>query len=101
MTRRAEAAFDRNFCPEGTIRQLGAILGSPDRTPGLKQVDMPFLVIHGESDILVQVSGGKATAAAVPGARLILFPGMGHDLPEALWGEFTDAIVTNTELASV
>jgi pimeloyl-ACP methyl ester carboxylesterase len=101
MTLRAEAAYDRNFCPEGTARQLGAILSSPDRTEGLRAVDMPFLVIHGEADPLVTVSGGEATAAAVPGAKLILMPGMGHDLPEALWDQIIDAVVANTALAAV
>ena len=62
---------------------------------------MPFLVVHGESDILVTPSGGDATAAAVPGSTLLTFPGMGHDLPEALWGTITDAIVANTERAGV
>lgn len=101
MTRRAEAAYDRSYCPQGTARQLGAILGSPDRTEGLHGVKIPFLVIHGEDDILVTVSGGKATAAAVPDAKLILLPGMGHDLPEELWTLIIDAIVANTELAAV
>ncbi len=62
---------------------------------------MPFLVVHGEADPLVTPSGGDATAAAVPGSRLLTFPGMGHDLPEALWDTITDAIVANTELAAV
>jgi pimeloyl-ACP methyl ester carboxylesterase len=101
MTRRAEAAYDRSFCPDGTARQLAAILASPDRTEGLRQVQMPFLVVHGEGDPLVTVSGGKATAAAVPGSTLILIPGMGHDLPEELWGQIIDAIVANTALAAV
>ena len=85
LRERAAAAYDRSYCPEGTVRQLGAILGSPDRTEGLHGVDMPFLVVHGEADPLVTPSGGDATAAAVPGSRLLTFPGMGHDLPEALW----------------
>ncbi len=101
MTRRAAAAYDRSYCPEGTARQLGAILASADRTEGLRHVRMPFLVIHGEEDPLVTVSGGKATAAAVPDARLILIPGMGHDLPEATWDQIIDAIVATTALASV
>jgi len=101
LRERAGAAYDRAFCPEGTARQLGAILASPDRTEGLHGVRMPFLVIHGEADPLVTLSGGQATAAAVPGAKLITIPGMGHDLPEALWGTVIDAIVANTALASV
>jgi pimeloyl-ACP methyl ester carboxylesterase len=98
---RAGAAYDRCYCPEGTARQLAAVLASPDRTEGLRGVHMPFLVIHGEDDPLVTVSGGEATAAAVPDAKLLTIPGMGHDLPEALWGEVIDAIVANTELAAV
>ncbi len=101
MTQRAAVAYDRNFCPDGTARQLGAILASPDRTEGLGRVTIPFLVIHGEADPLVQVSGGKATAAAVPGSTLILIPGMGHDLPEAVWGQIIDALVATTKSAAV
>jgi pimeloyl-ACP methyl ester carboxylesterase len=101
LRRRAEDAYDRSYCPEGTARQLAAVLASPDRTEGLHGVRLPFLVVHGEGDPLVTPSGGDATAAAVPGAKLITIPGMGHDLPEALWAEITEAIVANTELASV
>ncbi len=101
LRERAGAAYDRSYCPEGTVRQLAAILASPDRTEGLRGVKIPFLVIHGEDDPLVTLSGGRATAAAVPGSELLVIPGMGHDLPEELWGEVTDAIVANAELASV
>lgn len=97
---RAAAAYDRSYCPEGTARQLAAILASPDRTEGLRGVELPFLVLHGEADPLVTLSGGQATAEAVPGAKLITYPGMGHDLPEALWSEITDAIAANTGLAA-
>jgi pimeloyl-ACP methyl ester carboxylesterase len=98
---RAAAAYDRCYCPDGTARQLAAILASPDRTEGLHGVRLPFLVVHGEADPLVTVSGGLATAAAVPGSKLITIPGMGHDLPEQLWDQITDAIVSNTEFAAV
>lgn len=98
---RAGQAYDRSYSPEGTARQLGAILGSPDRTEGLHGVRIPFLVVHGEADPLVTPSGGDATAAAVPGSKLLSIPGMGHDLPEALWDTVIDAIVANTELAAV
>ncbi|MGO8827052.1 MAG: alpha/beta fold hydrolase [Acidimicrobiales bacterium] len=101
LRQRAADAYDRSYCPEGMVRQLAAILASPDRTEGLHGVRIPFLVIHGESDPLVTPSGGQATAAAVPGSKLITFPGMGHDLPEPLWGDVIDAIVANTELAAV
>ncbi len=101
LRERAAAAYDRCYCPEGTARQLGAILGSPDRTVGLHGVRIPFLVVHGEADPLVTPSGGEATAAAVPGSRLLTLPGMGHDLPEVLWDTVIDAIVSTTELAAV
>jgi pimeloyl-ACP methyl ester carboxylesterase len=66
----------------------------------LHDVEIPFLVLHGEADPLVTLSGGQATAAAVPSAKLITYPGMGHDLPDVLWNEITEAIVANTELAA-
>ncbi len=99
LRERAAAAYDRSYRPEGTVRQLGAILGSPDRTAGLRRVGLPFLVVHGEADPLITLSGGEATAAAVVGSELLTFPGMGHDLPEPLWGAITNAIVANTERA--
>ena len=98
---RAGEAYDRSYCPEGTARQLAAILASPDRTVGLHGVRIPFLVVHGDADPLVTPSGGAATAAAVPGSKLLTIPGMGHDLPEPLWDFITDAIVANMELAAV
>jgi pimeloyl-ACP methyl ester carboxylesterase len=97
---RAAAAYDRSYCPDGTARQLGAILASPDRTEGLHGVELPFLVLHGEADPLVTLSGGQATAEAVPGAKLVTYPGMGHDLPEVLWDEIMDAIVANADFAA-
>lgn len=101
LRERAAAAYDRAYCPEGTARQIAAILGSSDRTEGLHGVRIPFLVIHGEDDPLLAVSGGRATAAAVSGSELLVFPGMGHDLPEQLWTSITDAIVANTERANL
>jgi pimeloyl-ACP methyl ester carboxylesterase len=98
---RAAAAYDRSYCPEGTVRQIAAILASPDRTDRLHGVRLPFLVVHGEDDPLLPLGGGRATAAAVPGSKLLTIPGMGHDLPEPLWGTITDAIVDNIALASV
>lgn len=91
------AFYDRDHNPAGSARQLMAILASPDRTPGLHSVAVPTLVIHGEADPLIDVSGGRATAAAVPGSVLRTYPGMGHDLPPELWDEFVDEIVANTK----
>jgi pimeloyl-ACP methyl ester carboxylesterase len=90
----AEESFRRSNDPKGVVRQFAAVIVSPDRRPGLAAVTVPTLVIHGEQDPLIQPDGGRATADAVPGARLVTYPGMGHDLPEALWpaitGEITD-----------
>jgi pimeloyl-ACP methyl ester carboxylesterase len=94
------ASYDRSYYPEGFLRQLTAILASADRTPALADVKAPTLVIHGEADPLIALSGGEATAAAVPGAKLVKIPGMGHDLPPALWPRFIEEIVENAERAS-
>ena len=95
----AGASFDRGIFPDGTGRQLLAILASGDRTEALRKLDVPTTVIHGTSDVLVDASGGRATAAAIPGARLELIEGMGHDLPAQLWPRFVDLIVENAERA--
>jgi pimeloyl-ACP methyl ester carboxylesterase len=90
-------AFDRSYNPLATGRQLLAILASGDRTEALAQISCPTLVIHGEADPLITVSGGEATAAAIPSAELLTIPGMGHDLPRDLWDRLIDAIARNTE----
>ncbi|WP_322795611.1 alpha/beta hydrolase [Tepidiforma sp.] len=92
LRERIAADYDRCFYPMGTARQLVAILATGDRTAALREVRKPALVIHGEADPLVTLSGGKATAEAIPGARLLTFPGMGHDLPPALYPEFVRAM---------
>jgi pimeloyl-ACP methyl ester carboxylesterase len=92
VERLAGEAYDRRYDPAGVSRQFAAILGSPDRTAALATVEVPTLVLHGEADPLITVSGGIATADAIPGAELITFPGMGHDLPEPLWPRFVEAI---------
>jgi len=88
----AERAYERGIHPAGTARQLAAIMAAPDRTPALRDLDVPALVIHGLADRLVRPSGGRATAAAIPGARLEEIPGMGHDLPRAVWPRVVDGI---------
>jgi pimeloyl-ACP methyl ester carboxylesterase len=86
-------AFDRGYHPGGTLRQIAAIIASGDRTEALASVKVPTLVIHGDADRLVTYSGGKATAEAIPGARLVTIKGMGHDLPHQAWPQIIDAIV--------
>jgi pimeloyl-ACP methyl ester carboxylesterase len=92
-------SYDRGFNPAGTGRQLAAILASGDRTPLLRTITAPTLVIHGKDDKLVSPSGGKATAKAIPGARLLMIDGMGHDLPRGVWPQLIDAIVENAARA--
>lgn len=96
---RAVAAYDRAYRPDGGNRQLAAIAASPDRTEALGALKLPVVVIHGDQDPLVDISGGRATAAAIPGAELIVIPGMAHDLPEPLWPACVDAIVANAAKA--
>jgi pimeloyl-ACP methyl ester carboxylesterase len=89
----AAATYDRGHHVAGTARQLAAILASGDRTEQLRSLRVPTTVIHGRSDPLVPFRGGRATAAAIPNARLIAIPGMGHDLPRGVWRQLIDAIV--------
>ncbi|MFL5817965.1 MAG: alpha/beta fold hydrolase [Conexibacter sp.] len=84
---------DRDPDVRGTGRQLAAILASGNRTRRLEAIMAPTLVIHGEDDPLISASGGRATAKAIPGARLMLVPNMGHGLPERLWPRLVDAVV--------
>jgi pimeloyl-ACP methyl ester carboxylesterase len=89
----AGAMYDRSHNPRGILRQMHAISASGNRTAALRKVSLPATVIHGTSDPLVRPSGGRATARAIPGARLHLIEGMGHDLPRKLWPIFTSEIV--------
>jgi pimeloyl-ACP methyl ester carboxylesterase len=92
LARIAGEAYDRAYDPLGVARQLLAIHASGDRTEALRGLTVPTLVIHGDRDPLVQVEGGRATAAAIPGAELLILPGMGHNLPRELWPTMLHAI---------
>ena len=92
----ARRSWERAPNDDGGARQLGAILGSGDRTAALKQLTTPTLVIHGTADRLIAPSGGHATAAAIPGAELLLIDGMGHDLPRGAWPQIIGAIADHT-----
>jgi pimeloyl-ACP methyl ester carboxylesterase len=96
---RSGAAYDRAFRPQGSARQLAAILASGDRTKALRRLKVPTVVIHGLQDALIQSDGGRATAAAIPGAELIELADMGHDLPAHLWPVLADAIEKNARRA--
>lgn len=97
---RAAETFDRGISPSGVVRQMQAIVSQPNRTHALHDVRVPTLVIHGLEDRLVHVSGGRATARAVPGAELLLVPGMGHDLPRELWPVIVDGITRTAARAT-
>ncbi|WIX84613.1 alpha/beta hydrolase [Amycolatopsis sp. DG1A-15b] len=89
---KAALHYDRARHPVGTLRHAAAVVASGDRTAGLRSVRLPALVVHGDADPLINVSGGKATAEAIPGAELVVIPGMGHNVPRAVWPELADAI---------
>lgn len=89
------AAFERSNHPAGVVRQMLAVVHQADRTEALGRLSCPTLVIHGEADPLVTPSGGKATAAAIPGAELWMQPGVGHDIPPALYAETAERIAAN------
>ena len=89
------SGYDRAYHPKGTGRQFAAILAAGDRTGVLGGIRVPTLVVHGSEDQVIGVSGGEATAAAIPGARLLVVPGLGHELPPGFWPDLADALVEN------
>ena len=94
-TLRAEAieGYERAHYPQGIARHFGAVLGSGSLKRYDRQITAPTVVIHGRADKLMRPAGGRAIAAAIPGARLVLFDGMAHDLPEALWDDIIGELV--------
>jgi pimeloyl-ACP methyl ester carboxylesterase len=96
----AAEAYDRGHSPAGTGRQLAAIMASGNRTERLRELHVPTLVFHGRDDPLVPFRAGRATADAIPGARLIAIPGMGHDLPRQVWPQLVDAVAETAARAS-
>jgi pimeloyl-ACP methyl ester carboxylesterase len=96
---RAGRLYDRAFYPEGTARQLAAILAHGSRAERLRSVTAPTLVIHGADDPLVPLAGGQHTAECIPGAELLVIAGMGHDLPDGAWPTLVGAISEHTAKA--
>jgi len=88
-------SYERSSDPVSAGRQLAAIFASANRTAELRRIRVPTLVIHGDADRLVPLSGGRATARAIPGARLMVVRGMGHDLPRGAWPALVGAIAEN------
>jgi pimeloyl-ACP methyl ester carboxylesterase len=100
ITADAHAAYDRCWDPEGRNRQAMAVLSSPSRVEALRSLRVPTLVVHGDADRLVPLAAGRATAAAIPGARLEIVPGMGHDYPPQLWPRMVE-LITDTARSAV
>lgn len=98
---RGGIAFDRGGYDPGAVpRQAMAALASGDRTAKLASLRVPTLVIHGTADKLVDPSGGRATAAAIPGAQLVMIEGMGHNVPPGLWSRLADLIAAHAGVDS-
>jgi pimeloyl-ACP methyl ester carboxylesterase len=95
IRRIAGAMYDRSHNPAGILRQMHAVTASGNRTQALRRLRLPVTVLHGTRDPLIRPSGGRATARAIPGARLRLIEGMGHDLPRELWPTFIEEIAAN------
>jgi pimeloyl-ACP methyl ester carboxylesterase len=93
---RAEATegYDRAYHPAGIARHFAAILGSGSLLRYDRQITVPTTVIHGKADKLMRPFGGRAIARAIKGARLVLFDGMGHDLPRELWDDIVGELKT-------
>src|SRR3954470_12319422 len=95
----AARSYDRDHDAAAPGRQLAAIIASGNRTKELRRIKAPTLVIHGDEDKMVGHSGGRATARAIPGARLLTVKGMGHDLPRAAWPQILGAIEQHARAA--
>jgi pimeloyl-ACP methyl ester carboxylesterase len=89
---RAGLAYDRAYDLPGFLRQAIAVIASGNRTARLQSIKVPTLVIHGANDFMCDVSGGRATADAIPGSELVVIEGMGHNLPRALWPRLASLI---------
>jgi pimeloyl-ACP methyl ester carboxylesterase len=94
----AGEAFDRCFNPAGAARQLIAGIASGSRSQALRTVRVPALVVHGDKDKLIDVSGGRRTAECIPGARFEIIEGMGHDYPPVYWDRWVDLIASHAGL---
>jgi pimeloyl-ACP methyl ester carboxylesterase len=97
---RSGRSFDRDpRAAAGVGRQMAAILKSGNRTSELARITAPTLVVHGDRDRMVHPSGGRATAKAIPGARLVTIDGMGHDLPTGAFDRLVSLIADHAAQA--
>jgi pimeloyl-ACP methyl ester carboxylesterase len=90
----AEAAYDRSADPAGKARQFFAVGAAGSWADDLPGVTTPTLVMHGDKDTLIDISGGRRTAALIPGAKFVEIKGMGHDYPPELWQRWVDEVAT-------
>ena len=100
MDQRAGETWDRGVSASGILRQMLAILRQPNRTAALRELTVPAAVIHGSADKMVHISGGRATAAAIPDAELVVIEGMGHDVPVELYDTFVEVIRRTADRAT-
>jgi pimeloyl-ACP methyl ester carboxylesterase len=99
LTAVAGEAYDRSFTPDGQARQVMAIIVAPNRTAALRDVRVPTLVMHGDQDKLVDISGGRRTADSIPGARFVVMEGMGHDYPPEFWDRWVKLVTEHARAA--
>jgi pimeloyl-ACP methyl ester carboxylesterase len=99
LERMGELAFERGMNPRGFLRHYAAIMGAPDRRPGLRVSAVPSLIIHGTRDPLFPVRAGRDLAEMMPDATWLPLAGMGHDMPEPLWPTLVAAIARHAERA--
>jgi pimeloyl-ACP methyl ester carboxylesterase len=94
--------YERSFYPQGIGRHFDAVLGSGSLKRYDAAITAPTVVIHGRADKLMRPAGGRSIASAIPAARLVRFDGMGHNLPQPLWGAIVselDATFSQSEVA--
>ncbi|HEY1989116.1 MAG TPA: alpha/beta hydrolase [Acidimicrobiales bacterium] len=100
QAQQAGEAFDRGFYPAGVARQMIGVLASGSRAEALRSVKVPALVLHGDADTLIDISGGRHTAECIPGARFEVMEGMGHDYPPAYWDRWVELVADHTGVAA-
>jgi pimeloyl-ACP methyl ester carboxylesterase len=96
----AGEAYDRCFNPAGVARQMVAIMASGSRTEALRSVVVPTLVLHGDQDRLVDISGGRRTADSIAGARFVVMEGMGHDYPPDYWDRWVNLVADHAGVSA-
>ncbi|WP_371658919.1 alpha/beta fold hydrolase [Streptomyces sp. NBC_00280] len=92
--------YDRDYDPDGILRQVAALYNSPDRTPRLHSITVPTTILHGDGDALIDLDGSKTLHELIADSELTVYPGMGHELPPQLWPQIITQIRDNTARGS-